>query len=57
MYWLKKFAFLQIICRSAVQKYLFLINNMDPDPNPVPKLRFKLDPDPKKLISDPQHCI
>ena len=33
---------------------------MDPDPNPDPNLdpEFpeKSDPDPKKIISDPQHC-
>ena len=29
----------------------------DPDPNPDPKLSEKSDPDPKKIISDPQHCL
>jgi hypothetical protein len=27
----------------------------DPNPDPDPKLRGKWDPDPKKLVSDPQH--
>jgi hypothetical protein len=45
-----------MICRSAVQMYIFFINNpeanLDPgpdanlDPGPNPKLRLKTDPDP-----------
>ena len=30
---------------------------MDPDPNLDPKFPEKSDPDPKKKISDPQHCM
>ena len=38
-----------------------LINEVDPksdpepDPDPDPKFPEKSDPDPKKIISDPQH--
>ena len=39
-----------------------LINEVDPksdpepDPDPDPKFPEKSDPDPKKIILDPQHC-
>jgi hypothetical protein len=29
----------------------------DPDPGSDPKLCEKSDPDPKKIIPDPQHCL
>jgi hypothetical protein len=29
----------------------------DPDPGSDPKLCEKSDPDPKKIIPDPQHCF
>jgi hypothetical protein len=35
----------------------FLQVKEDPDPNPDPKLGRKWDPDPKKIVLDPQqHC-
>jgi hypothetical protein len=34
----------------------FVLVKEDPDPNPDTKLGRKWDPDPKKIISDPQHC-
>jgi hypothetical protein len=33
----------------------FLLAKEDPDPNPDLKLGRKWDPDPKKIVSDPQH--
>jgi hypothetical protein len=34
--------------------YVFI---QDPDPGSDPKLCEKSDPDPKKIIPDPQHCF
>ncbi len=34
--------------------YVFI---QDPDPESDPKLCEKSDPDPKKIIPDPQHCF
>jgi hypothetical protein len=34
--------------------YVFI---QDPDPGSEPKLCEKSDPDPKKILPDPQHCI
>jgi hypothetical protein len=36
---------------------VFIINNPDLNPNADLKLRLKPDPNPKKIISDPQHCV
>jgi hypothetical protein len=59
MYGFKKicyFAMFKMICISNI----FFKNNPDPNPDPNhSKLRSKydLDPDPKLIISDPQHCF
>jgi hypothetical protein len=41
---------------SETGSVTFLLVKEDPDPNPDPKLGRKWDPDPKKIVSDPQHC-
>jgi hypothetical protein len=35
----------------------FLLGKEDLDPNPDPKLGRKWDPDPKKIVLDPQHWV